>query len=97
MHIRVSFLYTIQKSGLSILHKMVTVHTVFLYTGVIMPRIPVPPEIRVGKNTKYKIQYEFHVNIKHKLQTVLYLKIQYNLNHVQTSNNIFGLYKHKQA
>ena len=66
-----------------------------MYTGVIMPRIPAPPLIQGG--SKYKIQYEFHVNIKHKLQTVLYLKIQYNLNYVQPSNNIFGLYKHKQA
>ena len=53
MHIRVAFLYTIQKSGLSILHKKVTVHTVFLYTGVIMPRIPVPPKYGWEK---YKIQ-----------------------------------------
>ena len=32
----------------------------FMYTGVIMPRIPAPPLIQGG--SKYKIQYEFHVN-----------------------------------
>jgi len=42
-----------------------------LYTGVIMPRIPATPFVKGGR--KYKIQYEFHVNIKHKIHKVLYL------------------------
>jgi len=41
-----------------------------MYTGVIMPRIPAPPLIQGG--SKYKIQYEFHVNVKHKIHYVLY-------------------------
>ena len=51
-------------------------YTQVLYTGVIMPRIPAPPFVKGGR--KYKIQYEFHVNIKHKIYKVLYLLSRVN-------------------
>jgi len=56
--------------------KWLLLYTQVLYTGVIMPRIPAPPFVKGGR--KYKIQYEFHVNIKHKIHKVLYLLSRVN-------------------
>ena len=69
----------------------------FMYTGVIMPRIPAPPLIQGG--SKYKIQYEFHVNIKHKIHNVLNLlslKIRARVNTIQCEFHV-NIKQHRRS
>lgn len=62
-----------------------------------MPRIPAPPLIQGG--SKYKIQYEFHVNKKHKIHIVLYLlslKIQAGVNTIQCEFHV-DIKRHRRS
>ena len=90
--------YTLYKRVVSQFYTKWLLYTqFFLYTGVIMPRIPAPPLIQGG--SKYKIQYEFHVNKKHKIHNVLYLPsviIRAGVNKIQCEFHV-NIKRHRRS